>query len=110
MNIERISSVVPVDDLGAAVTQWATLLGTEATFVDGDRWAQFDVGTARLALAGTDRASDAAGVMIKVDDIDAARDAYSAAGLSVGTITDGAHERRADIDGFAVPITIYASR
>ena len=110
MNIERISSVVPVDDLSGAVSKWATVLGTEPTFVDGDRWAQFDVGAARLALAGTDRASDAAGLMIKVDDLAAAIEGYATAGLDVGDPVEGAHEVRAEIAGFEVPITIYASR
>ena len=41
-----------------AVGQWSTLLGVEPTFVDGDRWAQLDIGDTRLSLAGSDRSSD----------------------------------------------------
>ena len=40
----------------AAAKVWAALLGVAPTFVDGDRWAQFDVNGKRIALAGTDRA------------------------------------------------------
>jgi hypothetical protein len=46
MDIEGLTPVLPVDDMGAAVTAWAALLGARPTFVDGDRWAQFDLPTA----------------------------------------------------------------
>lgn len=110
MSAERISPVVPVDDLANAVTTWSTVLGVEPTFVDGDRWAQFDVGGSRLALAGTDRATDDAGVMIKVGDIQSAHDAYGQAGLEVGPVSEGAHEVRFELGGLAIPVTIYSSR
>jgi catechol 2,3-dioxygenase-like lactoylglutathione lyase family enzyme len=66
MAVEKLSFVLPVDDLAVAVAFWKDLLGMDPTFVDGDRWAQFDHGGARLALAGKDRASDSPGVMLKV--------------------------------------------
>ncbi|MDG2114912.1 MAG: bleomycin resistance protein, partial [Actinomycetota bacterium] len=106
MSAERISPVVPVEDMDTAVTAWSLVLGVEPTFVDGDRWAQYDVGGSRLALAGTDRASDEAGVMIKVDDIDASHQAYSEGGLMVGPISEGAHEVRFELAGFGLPVTI----
>jgi catechol 2,3-dioxygenase-like lactoylglutathione lyase family enzyme len=106
---EKLAAVLPVDDLDAAVEFYRQVLGTEPTFVDGDRWAQFDLGGTRLALAGADRASDAPGIMVKVADIDAARDAAKVAGLDASPIDQGPHERRfllTSPDGHAV--TVYA--
>lgn len=110
MDIERISPVIPVDDMAGAVAAWTAALGVKPTFVDGDRWAQFDVGATRIALAGTDRATDDTGLMIKVADAAAARDHYAAAGLSVGELSEGAHEDRFELEGLDAPVTIYASR
>ena len=87
MGVEKVTPVVPVNNMAAAVAAWSAALGTEPTFVDGDRWAQFDVGGSRIALAGTDRASDDPGLMIKVDDAAATRDSYAAAGADVGELT-----------------------
>jgi hypothetical protein len=109
MSIQRIATVVPVDDLPAAVTTWGALLGAPPTFVDGDRWAQFDVAGARLALAGTDRVSDRVGVMLKVDDLAQARAAAADAGLPVSAPQTGTHEVRCVAqtpDG--TPIVLYA--
>jgi len=111
MGVERVTAVLPVADLRDAVASWTTLLGVEATFVDGDRWAQFDVGPDRIALAGTDRASDLAGVMVKVSDLPAARAAALAAGMAVGRIERGRHELRCLVrsaDGW--PAILYGPR
>jgi predicted enzyme related to lactoylglutathione lyase len=108
--VEKLSFVLPVGDLAAAVRFWAELLGTEPTFVDGDRWAQFDHAGARLALAGEDRAADAPGPLLKVADLDKTCAALRAAGCQVSPVTTGAHERRSvanDPDGW--PITLYQS-
>ena len=94
MEIQGLNPVLPVDDLAAAVETWSALLGAKPTFVDGDRWAQFDVGGRRLALAGTDRVSDVAGVMIKVDDLAGAREAALSKGLMVSEPKQGPHEVR----------------
>lgn len=94
MQIQGLTTVLPVDDLAAAARTWAALLGAEPTFVDGDRWAQFDVAGRRLALAGTDRVSDTAGIMIKVGDLAAAREQAVATGLTVGDVHEGPHELR----------------
>jgi hypothetical protein len=94
MSTERLSTVLPVDDLAAGVAFWTTALGAGPTFVDGDRWAQFDVGPHRLALAGADRTADVAGVLVKVDDLEATRAGLLAGGLQVGEIETGPHERR----------------
>lgn len=89
-----ITTVVPVDNMQEGVLEWATVLGVEPTFVDGDRWAQFDVGTTRLALSGTDRTSDSVGVLVKVDDIAAHADTVRGSGLDVDDPTQGSHEQR----------------
>jgi hypothetical protein len=92
--VESFSTVIPVPDLAEGVAFWARLLGVGPTFVDGDRWAQFDVGGRRLALAGSDRFAYVPSVMVKVDDVEAAREQLMAAGADVSEIADGAHERR----------------
>jgi hypothetical protein len=111
MEIQGLASVLPVDDMEAAVAAWSGLLGVAPTFVDGEGWAQFDVAGKRIALAGTDRTSDKAGVMIKVDDIVAARERALAQGLAAGPMSEGAHELRCTLDGpGGWPIVLYAPR
>jgi len=97
MTALSITTVVPVPDLAAGVAEWSVMLGVEPTFVDGDRWAQFDVGGTRLALAGTDRPGEAVGVMVKVDEIVAHVGALRGAGLEVEDPTQGAHEMRSQV-------------
>jgi hypothetical protein len=94
MAVEGITPVVPVDDLVAAAKFWELVLGVAPTFVDGDRWAQFDVGPRRLALAGTDRVTDEPSLMLKVGDLDAARSQVTAAGATAGEVQEGPHELR----------------
>jgi catechol 2,3-dioxygenase-like lactoylglutathione lyase family enzyme len=109
VQVERVATVLPVADLAAAVTAWSALLGAEPTFVDGDRWAQFDVGGARIALAGSDRTSDLPGLMLKVADLDAARAEAAAQGLAVTEPQTGPHEVRATVTGpDGVPVVLYA--
>lgn len=92
--VEKLATVLPVEDMQAAVAAWSALLGAQPTFVDGDRWAQFDVAGSRLALAGTDRTADTAGVMVKVADLDAVHARLTDAGFAPGAIEIGPHERR----------------
>lgn len=107
--VEKISTVLPVPDLGEAVAVWSEVLGVDPTFVDGDRWAQFDHAGARLALAGTDRLADEPGVMLKVADLDAACEALRRAGCKVGEPSTGAHERRVAATGpGGWPIVVYS--
>jgi hypothetical protein len=94
MAAESITPVLPVDDLGAAVEFWSSVLGIAPTFVDGDRWAQFDLGSRRLALAGSDRLTDQPSVMVKVSDLEAVREQIGASGASIGEIESGSHELR----------------
>jgi hypothetical protein len=111
MDIEGVATVLPVDDVAEAARVWAGVLGVEPTFVDGDRWAQFDVAGRRIALAGTDRVSNLPGVMLKVADLDAARVRAEGQGLTVGPIEDGPHERRCLVEGpGGWPVLLYAPR
>lgn len=111
MNVEAVAAVLPVESVAEAAKVWAELLGAQPTFVDGERWAQFDIGGRRIALAGTDRVSDKAGLMIKVSDLAAARARAEALGLAPSAISDGPHERRftAEAPG-GWPVTFYAPR
>jgi hypothetical protein len=109
--IERVSFVCPVADLAASVERWSALLEAAPTFVDGDRWAQFDLGPVRVALAGSDRASDAAALMVKVDDLEAARKVAAAGGFAVGEAEQGPHEVRCLIGEPGGPeAVLYAAR
>jgi hypothetical protein len=109
MEIQGVATVLPVDDMVAAVAAWTGLLGVAPTFVDGEGWAQFDVGGRRIALAGTDRTSDRAGVMIKVGDLAAARERALAQGLAAGPIEQGGHELRCTVEGpGGWPIVFYS--
>ncbi|HXM54431.1 MAG TPA: bleomycin resistance protein [Candidatus Dormibacteraeota bacterium] len=109
--IEGLTPVLPVSDLPQAVRLWSAILGTEPTFVDGDRWAQFDVAGRRLALSGADRIADVAAVMLKVPDLAAARAQATDLGLEAGEVQEGAHEHRCVVTGpDGVPIVLYQPR
>ena len=111
MDILNLSPVLPVDDIAAAVADWSSLLGAPPKFVDGQRWAVFELGGRRLALAGSDRDTDTAGVMVKVDDLAAARDRATRLGLPVGPDREGPHETRFTLTApGGWPVTFYASR
>ena len=94
MTVERVSFVLPVADMTKAVELWSALLGIEPTFVDGARWAQFDLDGSRIGLAGTDRETDRAAPMVKVTNLAAAADVLRAREYSVAEVTVGPHERR----------------
>jgi len=94
MTAEGITPVVPVDDLAAAAAFWKSILGVEPTFVDGDRWAQFDLGSRRLALSGSDRLTDEPSIMVKVGNLDQAIAQVGAAGGTAGKVEEGPHELR----------------
>ncbi len=94
MEPKSLATVLPVPDLEQAVAFWRGALGVEPSFVDGDRWAQFDFGGRRIALAGSDRTSDQAGVMLKVDDLEAAASELAGLGAELGPVETGEHELR----------------
>lgn len=110
MSVEGVAAMLPVDDVAAAAKTWEALLGVAPTFVDGDRWAQFDVGERRIALAGSDKVSDKAGVMLKVSDVTAARAAAVAAGLEATALQEGPHEIRCVVSAPGGPVVLYAAK
>jgi hypothetical protein len=111
MDIQGMATVLPVDDVAEAAAVWAQLLGAAPSFVDGDRWAQFDVGGRRLALAGTDRVSNLPGLMIKVSDLAEARARAEAQGLTVGPVEQGPHEMRCLVEApGGWPVVLYSAR
>ncbi|MGV9817307.1 hypothetical protein [Nocardia xishanensis] len=98
MSIERIGAILPTDDLPGTVALLTALFGVAPTFVDGDRWAQFDVGPSRIMVAGSDREGDAAALSVKVADLDAAVAALRGAGVALADPVTGPHERRAALE------------
>jgi hypothetical protein len=85
--------------MSAGVSLWEELLGVAPTFVDGDRWAQFDTPSGRVCLAGSDRSSDNISALLKVGDgrLEEARSAFAQRGFAVESVEDGAHERRCTV-------------
>ena len=112
MQAQGITPVFPVPNLAEAVTLYRALLGVEPSFVDGDRWAQFDFGGRRLALAGADRMTDHPALMIKVADLAAARAELAALGVPVGVEEEqGPHEIRCLAEGpGGWPLILYAPK
>ncbi len=97
MAVKRVSVVVGADALAVSVEFWKSVLGIDPTFVDGERWAQFDVGGARLSLgAGAERPATTS-VMVAVDDLDGFRASVAVAAASA--VVDGPHERRVTFSG-----------
>ncbi|MBB2910810.1 hypothetical protein FHS43_002073 [Streptosporangium becharense] len=94
-----LAPVIPCADLRKSAEVWAALLGAAPTFVDGGRWAQFDLASGRLALSGTDRVSSGPSVMVKVADVAAARAHAAELGLDAGPIETGPHEVRCVVSG-----------
>jgi hypothetical protein len=97
--VNRVAIAVPVTDMATGVSLWEDLLGVAPTFVDGDRWAQFDTPSGRVCLAGADRSSDHTVAMLKVADgqLEPARSAFAEQGYIVEAIDEGAHERRCTV-------------
>jgi len=106
---DSIAMVLPVSNLGSVARLFEQLLGIAPTFVDGEKWAQFDPPGGRLCLAGTDRTFVSAGLMIKVTDLTAARQQAERLGLTTGPIENGVHESRFVANGpDAWPLIFYA--
>lgn len=97
MPTKSITTVFPVADVAASVAIWQAILDTPPAFVDGGRWAQFNVGANRIALAGPGQGNGAPGLMIKVDDLEAARARLAEAGVAAGEVRTGAHERFCEV-------------
>ena len=94
-----LAAVFPTADMDGGVRFVAAVLGVEPTFVDGARWAQFDLGGARLALACGAESSGAARLMVKVGDVAAVGARLAAAGYDVAGPVTGPHEVRVSVTG-----------
>lgn len=94
-----LASVFPAARLADGVRFLSAVLGIEPTFVDGERWAQFDLGGARLALASEKESSDAPQVMVKVLDAAASAARLARAGYDVAGPVAGPHEVRFSVTG-----------
>ena len=94
-----LAAVFPAADLGGGVRFVSAVLGLEPTFVDGSRWAQFDLGGARLALASGPESSGAAQLMVKVADVAAVGERLARAGYDVADPVTGPHEVRLSVTG-----------
>ena len=99
MAIKRVSTVVGAVNLAGSVAFWKTVLGTDPTFVDGERWAQFDIGPVRLSLGAGSENPGGAAVMVSVDDLDGFCADLRSAGIDPGPETTGPHERRVTFRG-----------
>lgn len=93
MEVRSMTTVLPVETIADAVRSWGSLLGVAPAFVDGERWAQFNIGGSKLALAGPGQGIRRAGLMVRVDDLEASRTEIAGAGLDVSAIQTGPHER-----------------
>jgi len=86
-----------VTDMDRAIRFYRDALGLDLLRRDGDEWAEFETGSARLALhaRGQGHAAGAGGAtaVFQVDDLDAAKSTLGSRGVSFG------HE--AEVKGFA---------
>jgi hypothetical protein len=94
-----LASVFPAARLADGVRFLSAVLGIEPTFVDGERWAQFDLGGARLALASGTESSGAPQIMVKVSDAAGAAERLARAGYDVAGPVAGPHELRCSVTG-----------
>ena len=108
MKAQSTTVVIPVESMNEAVGKWSALLRVEPTFVDGDRWAQLDIGDTRLSLAGSDRSSDEVGLLIKVSDARASQLSLIELGFKTGSLVTGNHEERFNVENLTVPVTFYS--
>ena len=97
MQVKKISSsYYVVADMDRAAKFYAETLGLPVKFRDGDKWTQFDVGGAALALADRSQAQvgpgEGATVVLEVVDLEVARQELIRKGLETTDIVDmGGH-------------------
>ncbi|MEY9886743.1 hypothetical protein ABIA35_002377 [Catenulispora sp. MAP12-49] len=94
-----LASVFPAARLADGVKFLSAVLGIEPTFVDGERWAQFDLGGARISLASGAESSGAAQAMVKVADAAAVAERLAGCGYDVAGPVAGPHEVRFSVTG-----------
>ena len=111
-DLEKSAIVIPVDDMDLAVEIWGQLLGVPPTFVDGDKWSQFDAGVGRVCLAGTDRNWSSTAGMFKTQRgrLEEAAQTLERLGFSSSAVEHGEHERRCVLTGGSdVTVVLYES-
>lgn len=113
MSVKRLGNVFfAVEDLDAAATFYADVLGLPVKFRDGDRWIAFDAGGTTLALAGPPEApvtAPGAMVSLEVADLDAWLAEAHSRGLDAGPVETGPHERSVLVrDPAGNVLTVYA--
>jgi catechol 2,3-dioxygenase-like lactoylglutathione lyase family enzyme len=113
MSVERLGNVFfAVEDLEAAATFYADVLGLPVKFRDGDRWMAFDAGGTTLALAGPPEdplAAPRAMVSLEVADLDEWPVVAQARGLEASPMQTGPHERSVLVrDPAGNVLTVYA--
>src|SRR5262245_55307447 len=111
----RIGNVLhPVGDVEGAVAFYRDALGLGLRFADGDRYAALDAGGTTLALVGAteDLTGGIAAASFRVDDVDAALGAFTAAGGTVlRPVEQGPHEVRAVVrDPWGNVLVLYTPR
>jgi catechol 2,3-dioxygenase-like lactoylglutathione lyase family enzyme len=101
-------------DMDASVAFYRDVVGLELVRREGNEWAEFDAGTARLALHGTDEPVPGSGTAVfRVEDLDAARWQLTSRGVrfdaQVGEVEGFARFATFhDPDGHAVQLIEYA--
>ena len=103
-------------NMDASVAFYRDVVGLELVRRDGDEWAEFDAGSVRLALHGTDDPVPPSGTAVfRVDDLDDARLRLTARGARfdahVGEVEGLARFATfRDPDGNPIQLIEYASR
>jgi hypothetical protein len=89
----KIASVLTSTAFGRDLIALTALFG-DPTFVDGDRWAQFDLAGARICLASPEEGAGPGAVLVRVDELGRAATVATGAGFSVDSPVVGTHEVR----------------
>jgi hypothetical protein len=92
MKIERVSVAFGAENWERDVGALRSLLG-EPTMIQDGSWAQFDCEGTRVSV-GVRPDLPAAALMLKVSDVEAARDRLADAGWQTGELVPGEHELR----------------
>lgn len=98
-NALNMAAVFPAAKIEDSVGFVSAVLGIDPTFVDGERWAQFDLGGARLSLAAGKESSGGAELVVKVADVAADAERLRGLGWDVEGPVTGEHEVRVSVAG-----------
>jgi hypothetical protein len=93
IKVERVATLLRTSHWDADLSLLVSLLG-EPSIVDGTNWAQFDTASGRVCLGPSGEQAEGWAVMLKVSDLDLARQWVLDQGYQVGARTRGAHEEQ----------------